>query len=78
MKRSKTSAFLIAVIILAATLALQPDGFAKGHGQGRGHNKKSEKFINGHDASEGRWDGRGPKPAYHHYHRHHHRHGHRK
>ena len=23
--------------------------------------KKEEKFINGHDARDGRWDGRGPK-----------------
>ena len=25
------------------------------------HNKKAEKFINGHDARDGRWDGRGPR-----------------
>ena len=24
--------------------------------------KKEEKFINGHDARDGRWDGRGPRP----------------
>ncbi|CDM66390.1 hypothetical protein [Pyrinomonas methylaliphatogenes] len=26
--------------------------------------KKSEKFINGHDARDGRWDGRGPQRGY--------------
>ena len=30
--------------------------------RGRGIDKKDEKFINGHDARDGRWDGRGPKP----------------
>ena len=30
--------------------------------RGRGLDKKDEKFINGHDARDGRWDGRGPKP----------------
>jgi len=85
MKRSKTSALVIAVLILAATFVLQADGFAQGHGHGRGHDKKSEKFVNGHDASDGRWDGRGPKPghlhggtSYHYHHRHKHGKGHRK
>lgn len=27
----------------------------------RNLDKKEEKFINGHDARDGRWDGRGPK-----------------
>ena len=26
--------------------------------------KKKDKFINGHDARDGRWDGRGPQPNY--------------
>ncbi len=29
--------------------------------RGRYLDKKDEKFINGHDARDGRWDGRGPK-----------------
>ena len=28
----------------------------------RQRSKKEEKFINGHDARDGRWDGRGPQP----------------
>ncbi len=30
-------------------------------GRRRNSDKKEEKFINGHDARDGRWDGRGPK-----------------
>ncbi|MBL8189113.1 MAG: hypothetical protein JNK38_13970 [Acidobacteria bacterium] len=30
-------------------------------GRGRGQDKKADKFINGHDARDGRFDGRGPK-----------------
>src|SRR5262245_66381952 len=29
--------------------------------RGRGNDKKAGKFINGHDARDGRWDGRGPR-----------------
>jgi hypothetical protein len=54
------------VLIMAALLAVQmfsmpASGFAQGRGRGRGHYKKSEKFVNGHDARNGRWDGRGPR-----------------
>jgi len=29
-------------------------------GRGRGQQKKLDRFVNGHDARDGRWDGRGP------------------
>ncbi len=32
--------------------------------RGRGLDKKEDKFINGHDARDGRWDGRGPKTGF--------------
>lgn len=52
------------VLIMAALLAAQmfsmpASGFAQG--RGRGQDKKSDKFVNGHDARDGRWDGRGPR-----------------
>jgi len=31
--------------------------------QGRGRRDKSDVFVNGHDARDGRWDGRGPRRA---------------
>jgi hypothetical protein len=37
---------------------------AQGRGQGRGLSKKSAKFVNGHDARDGRFDGRGPRTGW--------------
>jgi hypothetical protein len=48
---------LIVVIGLPTLVAAQ----GRGHGHGRGQDKKAEKFKNGHDARDGRWDGRGPR-----------------
>jgi len=52
----------IAALVLAASLLLPAYAVAQGRGHGRGLTKKSQKFINGHDARAGRWDGRGPRP----------------
>jgi hypothetical protein len=64
MKKSalmKLPALLIAAVIIASTFLLPSYGFAQGKGHGRGLSKKSTKFVNRHDARNGRWDGRGPK-----------------
>lgn len=43
------------------------NGHGNGNGNGRGHggfsnfDKKCGKFVNCHDARDGRWDGRGPR-----------------
>ena len=54
-------ALWLGLILLVAMPALS---FAQGRGQGRGRgsnlDKKCEKFVNCHDARDGRWDGRGP------------------
>ena len=50
-------ATLLGLILLVAMPVLT---FAQGRGRGRGLDKKNEKFVNGHDARDGRWDGRGP------------------
>ena len=50
-------AILLGLVLLVAMPALT---FAQGRGRGRGQDKKAEKFVNGHDARDGRWDGRGP------------------
>src|SRR4030095_14018108 len=57
-------ALLTFALAMVVNLALPDMTFAK---QGRGRfkdkfkDKKAEKFINGHDARDGRWDGRGPR-----------------
>ena len=48
---------LMSVFLLAALPAVT---YGQGPGRGRGQEKKLDKFINGHDARDGRWDGRGP------------------
>lgn len=50
-------AILLGLILLVAMPVLT---FAQGRGRGRRQDKKAEKFVNGHDARDGRWDGRGP------------------
>jgi hypothetical protein len=56
---------LITVLAIVANMALSDETFAKqGRGRGRFNDKKAEKFINGHDARDGRWDGRGPRDRF--------------
>jgi hypothetical protein len=57
----KKMSFLTAILVMACVLLAPVEGFAQGRGRGYRINKKGEKFINGHDARDGRWDGRGPK-----------------
>ncbi len=66
MTKSKTklsilTAMLFALIVLLASPATSlAQGHGRGHGRGPDLDKKRAKFINGHDARDGRWDGRGP------------------
>jgi hypothetical protein len=68
MKIVKRSSSLIKAMFLGLilVLAVPTVSFAQGRGRGWGRgrdrhvNKKLGKFINGHDARDGRWDGRGP------------------
>ncbi len=56
MKRNRKMWLVVASIFL---LALLP-ATSFSQGRGRGQDKKLDKFVNGHDARNGRWDGRGP------------------
>ncbi len=56
MKRNRKMWLIVASIFL---LALLP-ATSFSQGRGRGQDKKLDKFVNGHDARNGRWDGRGP------------------
>lgn len=57
MKHNRKIWLVVASLFLLA--ALPAISFAQG--RGRGQDKKLDKFVNGHDARAGRWDGRGPE-----------------
>ena len=64
MFKLKTWRFALLTLTLAivVNLAMPAETFAKQkRWRGRYNDKKAEKFINGHDARDGRWDGRGPR-----------------
>ena len=54
------SLFGILVLGLVVFVGMSTDAMGQGRGRGRGLDKKCEKFVNCHDARDGRWDGRGP------------------
>jgi len=70
MKHSHKQRVLFSTIVLSLLLAvvLPATAFSQGRGHGRGgggifgnSNNKCGKFVNCHDARDGRWDGRGPR-----------------
>ncbi len=73
MRHSKNLTALFSTMILTLLLAVVLPTTALGQGRGRGHgrgglggifgnpNNKCGKFVNCHDARDGRWDGRGPR-----------------
>ena len=69
MIKGKRTAFWAAIWTLIIAIALPTAALATPQGKGKGHGKdkiskeqrKAEKFKNGHDARDGRWDGRGPR-----------------
>jgi len=58
--RTLRFALLITTLAIVVNIMLSDVIFAKPK-RGRFFDKKAEKFINGHDARDGRWDGRGPR-----------------
>jgi len=61
---------LIVALLLAIAIPVTAFGQSRGRGHGRGnagnsswskYNRKCAKFVNCHDASDGRLDGRGPR-----------------
>lgn len=59
------SIFFGLVLLLALPAVSMAQGRGRGNGNGRGRgpdwDKKCAKFVNCHDARDGRWDGRGPR-----------------
>lgn len=60
MSVTKRSGLWLLLLTIVFSLLVPAVGLAD-QGRGRGRERKSEKFINGHDARDGRWDGRGPR-----------------
>jgi len=61
MNSIKPAMFLFAVFLVAALpVTSSAQGRGKGNGAGSNIDKKCAKFVNCHDARDGRWDGRGP------------------
>jgi len=58
-----TSKSALGILVVGLVLLFGSSTDAMGQGRGRRHSqwdKKCEKFVNCHDARDGRWDGRGP------------------
>jgi hypothetical protein len=58
-----TSKNLLGILVVGLVILFGASSDAMGQGRGRrvSHfDKKCEKFVNCHDARDGRWDGRGP------------------
>jgi len=62
-KRNRNILLVAASCLLLMTLPVVSSAQGRGRGLGRGHNMswKCGKFVNCHDARNGRWDGRGPR-----------------
>jgi hypothetical protein len=59
---TSTNLFGIVVLSLLMIFAVSIDANAQGRGRRSSHwDKKCSKFVNCHDARDGRWDGNGPR-----------------
>lgn len=60
--RSSKHLFGIVVLGLVMIFAVSSDALGQGRGRRASNlDRKCDKFVNCHDARDGRWDGRGPK-----------------
>lgn len=60
MKRGKLFGILVLSLLMVVSVATDAMGQGRGRRSSRGFDKKCGKFVNCHDARDGRWDGRGP------------------
>ena len=59
MKSGKLFGILVLSLLMVVSIATDAMGQGRGRRVGRS-DKKCAKFVNCHDARDGRWDGRGP------------------
>ena len=60
MKQAKLFGILVLSLLMVVSVATDAMGQGRGRRASRGFDKKCDKFVNCHDARDGRWDGRGP------------------
>lgn len=60
MKKGKLFGILVLSLLMVVSVATDAMGQGRGRRASRGFDKKCDKFVNCHDARDGRWDGRGP------------------
>src|SRR5512138_453331 len=51
----------VAIFVLLSAIFSSVPVYAQGRGHAYGREKKTYRFVNGHDARNGRWDRRGPR-----------------
>ena len=59
--KSNTQGFLTKALMLTLVVFMALPAVALGQGRGKGRDKQKDVFVNGHDARDGRTDGRGPR-----------------
>ena len=57
--RNKHRTLFLMIFSVGLAFVLPAAALGQGRGRGRGEEKRFYKFVNGHDARDGRWDGRG-------------------
>lgn len=60
MKQRKLFGILVLSLLMVVSVATDVMGQGRGRRVSRGSDRKCSKFVNCHDARDGRWDGRGP------------------
>ncbi|HLM24601.1 MAG TPA: hypothetical protein VK274_06060 [Pyrinomonadaceae bacterium] len=60
MKQRKLFGILILSLLIVVSVATDAMGQGRGRRASRRFDNKCSKFVNCHDARDGRWDGRGP------------------
>jgi hypothetical protein len=60
MKQGKLFGILVLSLLMVVGIATDSMGQGRGRRASRGFDRKCDKFVNCHDARDGRWDGRGP------------------
>ena len=69
MKQGKLFGILVLCLLMVVSVATDAMGQGRGRRASRGFDKKCDKFVNCHDARDGRWDGRGPNRRTNHFRR---------